>query len=193
MPAAAVGAVRIACDFRHGLVEPAIARDASGPVLALVHAQEDVDGAPPIGLGFAQRLFQLVQERLDGPGVGAGGEVELQARRDVAIEIVQQFDWEVPDWIVIPGGNLGNVSALGKGFLMLQELGLIQKLPRICVAQAENNDLTLDTAEIAEAMWVSRADVVKAFAEDEDALFLPPSGIAVARHMLKLWLEGTRP
>jgi len=44
----------------------------------------------------------------------------------------------VPDWVIIPGGNLGNVSALGKGFLMMEELGLIQKLPRICVAQAEN-------------------------------------------------------
>jgi threonine synthase len=56
----------------------------------------------------------------------------------VSIELVQQFDWEVPDWIVIPGGNLGNTSALGKGFLMMKELGLIQKLPRIAVAQAEN-------------------------------------------------------
>jgi threonine synthase len=43
----------------------------------------------------------------------------------------------VPDWIVIPGGNLGNVSALGAGFLMLQDLGLISHLPRIAVAQAE--------------------------------------------------------
>src|SRR5207302_11003461 len=49
----------------------------------------------------------------------------------------QQFDWEVPDWVVIPGGNLGNVSALGAGFLMLYELGLIRTLPRIAVAQAE--------------------------------------------------------
>jgi threonine synthase len=51
--------------------------------------------------------------------------------------MVQQFDWEVPDWVVIPGGNLGNVSALGAGFLMMKELGVIQKLPRICVAQAQ--------------------------------------------------------
>jgi threonine synthase len=51
--------------------------------------------------------------------------------------MVQQFDWEVPDWVFIPGGNLGNVSALGAGFTMMRELGLIQKLPRICVAQAQ--------------------------------------------------------
>jgi threonine synthase len=64
--------------------------------------------------------------------------LRIEGQKTVAIEIVQQFDWEVPDWIVIPGGNLGNVSALGKGFLMLQELGLISKLPRICVAQSKN-------------------------------------------------------
>ncbi|HXU81499.1 MAG TPA: pyridoxal-phosphate dependent enzyme, partial [Polyangia bacterium] len=41
------------------------------------------------------------------------------------------------DWIIIPGGNLGNVSALGAGLTMMQELGIITKLPRICVAQAQ--------------------------------------------------------
>lgn len=64
--------------------------------------------------------------------------LRIEGQKTVAIEIVQQFDWEVPDWVIIPGGNLGNVTALGKGFLLLQDLGLIQKLPRICVAQAEN-------------------------------------------------------
>jgi len=63
--------------------------------------------------------------------------LRMEGQKTVAIEIVQQFDWEVPDWVVIPGGNLGNVSALGLGFLMLHDLGLIQKLPRICVAQSE--------------------------------------------------------
>jgi threonine synthase len=50
---------------------------------------------------------------------------------------VQQFDWEVPDWIVIPGGNLGNVSALAKGLDMMVELGLVSRRPRIVCAQAE--------------------------------------------------------
>jgi threonine synthase len=63
--------------------------------------------------------------------------LRIEGQKTVAIEMVQQFDWAVPDWVVIPGGNLGNVSALGAGFLMMQELGVIQKLPRICVAQAE--------------------------------------------------------
>jgi threonine synthase len=64
--------------------------------------------------------------------------LRIEGQKTVSIELVQQFDWEVPDWVVIPGGNLGNVSALGKGFLMMRDLGLIQKLPRIAVAQAAN-------------------------------------------------------
>src|SRR5688572_5726060 len=63
--------------------------------------------------------------------------LRLEGQKTVAIEIVQQFDWRVPDWIIIPGGNLGNVSALGAGLSLMQELEVINKLPRICVAQAQ--------------------------------------------------------
>lgn len=63
--------------------------------------------------------------------------LRLEGQKTVGIEIVQQFDWQVPDWVIIPGGNLGNVSALGAGFDMMQRLGLITKQPRICVAQAQ--------------------------------------------------------
>jgi threonine synthase len=63
--------------------------------------------------------------------------LRLEGQKTVAVEIVQQFDWEVPDWIIIPGGNLGNVSALGAGFDMMEALGIIQKRPRIVVAQAQ--------------------------------------------------------
>jgi len=63
--------------------------------------------------------------------------LRVEGQKTVGIEIVQQFDWEAPDVIIIPGGNLGNVSALGKGLLMMRDLGLIGKLPRIVVAQAE--------------------------------------------------------
>ena len=62
--------------------------------------------------------------------------LRLEGQKTVAIEIVQQFDWEVPDVIIIPGGNLGNVSALGAGFDMMAQLGLIARQPKIVVAQA---------------------------------------------------------
>ena len=63
--------------------------------------------------------------------------LRIEGQKTMAVELVQQFDWAVPDWVIIPGGNLGNVYALGKGFLMMRDLGLISRLPRICVAQAE--------------------------------------------------------
>jgi threonine synthase len=64
--------------------------------------------------------------------------LRIEGQKTVGIEIVEQFDWEVPDWIVIPGGNLGNVSALAKGLDMLIELGIVDRRPRIVCAQAES-------------------------------------------------------
>lgn len=63
--------------------------------------------------------------------------LRIEGQKTVGLEIAQQLDWSMPDWIVIPGGNLGNVSALAKGLDMMIELGLISKRPRICVGQAE--------------------------------------------------------
>jgi threonine synthase len=63
--------------------------------------------------------------------------LRIEGQKTVGLEIAQQLDWSMPDWLIIPGGNLGNVSALAKGLDMLLELGLISKRPRICVGQAE--------------------------------------------------------
>ncbi len=62
--------------------------------------------------------------------------LRIEGQKTVAMELVQQQDWKVPDWVIIPGGNLGNVSALGKGFGEMKEMGMIDRLPRIAVAQA---------------------------------------------------------
>ena len=62
--------------------------------------------------------------------------LRIEGQKTVGVEIVQQFDWEVPDWIIIPVGNLGNISALGKGLLLMRELGIIRHLPRIVCAQS---------------------------------------------------------
>jgi len=64
--------------------------------------------------------------------------LRLEGQKTAAIEILQQFDWHVPDYVIIPGGNLGNVYAFYKGFKMCKELGLVDKLPRMVVAQAHN-------------------------------------------------------
>jgi threonine synthase len=64
--------------------------------------------------------------------------LRVEGQKTVAFEICEQFDWEVPDLVVMPGGNLGNVSALGLGFLIMRDVGLIGRLPRIVCAQAEH-------------------------------------------------------
>ncbi|MFQ6101388.1 MAG: threonine synthase [Anaerolineae bacterium] len=84
--------------------------------------------------------MRIVQEITHDPTIylaNSMNSLRIEGQKTVGIEIVQQFDWQVPDWIVIPVGNLGNVSALGKGLLMMKELGLIDRLPRIACAQTE--------------------------------------------------------
>jgi threonine synthase len=66
--------------------------------------------------------------------------LRIEGQKTVAVEIVKQFDWEVPDWIIIPVGNLGNISALHKGFRLMMDLGLINKMPRLVAAQAAKAD-----------------------------------------------------
>jgi len=64
--------------------------------------------------------------------------LRIEGQKTIAIEIAQQFNWKLPDWIIIPAGNLGNVSALGRGLVMMKDLGLVDQLPRIACAQAAN-------------------------------------------------------
>jgi threonine synthase len=61
----------------------------------------------------------------------------IEGQKTVAVEMLHQRDWRVPDHVVVPGGNLGNSSALGKGFRELLELGVIDRLPQLSVVQAE--------------------------------------------------------
>ena len=66
--------------------------------------------------------------------------LRIEGQKTVGIEICRQFDWEMPDWIIIPVGNLGNISALHKGFKLMMDLGLINRMPRLVAAQAAKAD-----------------------------------------------------
>jgi threonine synthase len=84
----------------------------------------------------------LVKSICEAPGspiylANSMNALRIEGQKTVSIEMVQQFDWEPPDWVIIPGGNLGNVSALGAGFDLMMATGIISRRPRICVAQAE--------------------------------------------------------
>ncbi len=63
----------------------------------------------------------------------------IEGQKAIVIEMLDQRDWHVPDWIVLPGGNLGNTSAFGKALRELREWGFISKLPRLAVVQAEGS------------------------------------------------------
>ena len=60
----------------------------------------------------------------------------IEGQKTVAFELMEQLDWRVPEHVIVPGGNLGNSSALGKGFMELRDLGLIHSLPKISIIQA---------------------------------------------------------
>ena len=64
--------------------------------------------------------------------------LRIEGQKTVGIEVVQQFGWQVPDFVILPSGNLGNASALYAGFRMMKELGLIDRYPTLVAAQAEN-------------------------------------------------------
>ncbi|HSI33776.1 MAG TPA: threonine synthase [Tepidisphaeraceae bacterium] len=60
----------------------------------------------------------------------------LEGQKSIMLRILEALDWQSPDWVIVPGGNLGNCSAFGKAFAELKELGLIKKIPRLAVINA---------------------------------------------------------
>lgn len=84
--------------------------------------------------------MKIVQELTEKENIylaNSMNSLRIEGQKTVSFELTQQFEWEVPEVVIIPGGNLGNVSALGKGFLEMKELGIIDELPQIICAQAE--------------------------------------------------------
>lgn len=84
-------------------------------------------------------LVRLVTEQAGVYLLNSINPFRIEGQKTMAIEMADQLDWAVPDWVVMPGGNLGNASAFGKGFLELFRLGLIDRLPRIAVIQAQGS------------------------------------------------------
>lgn len=103
-------------------------------------AQALAFGAKTIQIaGDFDRALALVQEVCDREDVYLLNSVNpfrVEGQKAIGFEILQDLDWNIPDWIVMPGGNLGNSAALGKGLGEMLELGLIDRLPRIAVVQA---------------------------------------------------------
>jgi threonine synthase len=67
--------------------------------------------------------------------------------------IIEALGWEVPDWIIVPGGNLGNSSAFGKAFYELKQLGLIDRIPRLAIINATGADTLTDLVNHKKLTW----------------------------------------
>jgi threonine synthase len=86
------------------------------------------------------RNLQLVREISEKLGIYVLNSVNpfrLEGQKSIIIEAIQQLRWKTPDWIVCPGGNLGNSSSFGKALYELHQLGLIDRIPRLAIIQAE--------------------------------------------------------
>ena len=82
-------------------------------------------------------LVRQLAERLGIYLLNSINPFRIEGQKTIMAEMLDQRDWKVPDWVVLPGGNLGNTSAFGKGLRELKEWGLIDRLPRLAVVQAE--------------------------------------------------------
>ncbi len=77
----------------------------------------------------------------------------LEGQKTIMYRVLEGLGWEIPDWIVVPGGNLGNSSAFGKAFAELKQLGLIDRIPRLAVINAAGANTLYDLYEKQGLRW----------------------------------------
>lgn len=93
-----------------------------------VALETDFDGCMQLVAKFCQRHGVYLANSMNP--------LRIEGQKTLSCEIAQQLGWEPPDWVVVPGGNLGHTTAIGRGFELLTKLGLCRKTPRLLVAQA---------------------------------------------------------
>jgi len=126
---------------------------------------------------FDACLRRVRQIAVEQPGLGiylmnSVNPFRLEGQKTIMYRVMEAMDWEVPDWIVVPGGNLGNCSAFGKAFAELKEFGLIDRVPRLAVIQAAGaNPLHVLVNERGMKWNGGRVDydTMKAYYREQDA------------------------
>jgi threonine synthase len=101
----------------------------------------------------AMERVRQVARRLGIYLVNSINPFRLEGQKTIMFRVLEALRWEVPDWIVVPGGNLGNVSAFGKAFLELGDLGLIQRVPRLAVINAAGANTFYELYERLGLRW----------------------------------------
>lgn len=77
----------------------------------------------------------------------------LEGQKAIMYRIIESLRWQVPDWIIVPGGNLGNSSAFGKAFYELKQLGLIERIPRMAIINATGADMLTELVNNKKLLW----------------------------------------
>jgi threonine synthase len=101
----------------------------------------------------AMRRVQAIADRLGVYLVNSINPFRLEGQKTIMYRVLEGLRWQVPDWIVVPGGNLGNVSAFGKAFVELMELELIGRMPRFAVINAAGADTLYQLYENGGLRW----------------------------------------
>lgn len=91
------------------------------------------------------RVLNEVVQRMPVYLLNSVNPFRIEGQKTTAIELLEQLDWQVPHHIIVPGGNLGNSSAIGKALLELRELGFIETLPKLSIIQAEGANALVRT------------------------------------------------
>jgi threonine synthase len=91
------------------------------------------------------RLLQELVRRAPVYQLNSINPFRLEGQKTLAFELLEQLEWEPPEHIIVPGGNLGNCSAIGKGLLEMRDIGLIPCLPKLSVIQAEGANALVRT------------------------------------------------
>ncbi len=120
----------------------------------------------------AMARVQEVSQRLGIYLVNSLNPFRLEGQKTIMYRVLEGLRWEVPDWIVVPGGNLGNSSAFGKAFIELHELGLIPRIPRLAVINAAGANTLYRLVEHEGLRWNGgdfRQDLARKFYAEMDA------------------------
>jgi threonine synthase len=101
----------------------------------------------------AMTRVQQVSKELGIYLVNSVNPFRLEGQKTIMFRVLEALHWEVPDWIVVPGGNLGNSSSFGKAFMELHKLGLIEKVPRLAIINATGANTLYRLYEQEELRW----------------------------------------
>ena len=104
-------------------------------------------------LDDAMQRRRQVSEQLGIYLVNSVNPFRLEGQKTIMYRVLEGLDWQPPDWIVVPGGNLGNSSAFGKAFMELHELGLIDRIPRLAIINAAGANTLHELYEVRGNRW----------------------------------------